>query len=119
MRMSFLAIATLVACSKAREPESEFGENKVDIAKFTAVKYSSEAYPSWSQAHPDKTCPGKLSELDEYMKPEDSLDPWGHRYVMLCGPNLPAGAKYLQVKSLGPNGIDDGPPPQGDDVTSW
>ena len=96
-----------------------FGESKVHIAEDTVKKYAYEAYPSWSQAHPDKACPAQLSDLNEYMNNKDIKDPWGNEYRLYCGPNLPAGAKGLAVKSLGENGKEDGPPPQGDDLQSW
>ncbi|MFT3692150.1 MAG: prepilin-type N-terminal cleavage/methylation domain-containing protein [Kofleriaceae bacterium] len=96
-----------------------FGESKVHIAEDTVKKYAYEAYPSWSQAHPDKSCPAALSDLNEYMNSKDTKDPWGNEYKMYCGASLPAGAKGLAVKSLGENGKEDGPAPQGDDVISW
>ncbi len=92
-----------------------FGESKVDIAKATVKKYAFEAYPSWSAAHPDKACPEKLEDLNEYMNNKDAKDPWGGTYKMLCGPNLPAGAKGLAVESPGEDGKDG----TADDIKSW
>jgi len=95
-----------------------FGESKVDIAKMTVNKYANEAYPSWASSHSD-ACPKQLTDLNEYMNNKDIKDPWGNPYQMYCGANLPAGAKGVAVKSLGENGKEDGPPPQGDDIISW
>ena len=92
-----------------------FASSKVDIAKATVQKYAFEAYPSWSAAHPDKSCPDKLEDLNEYMNNKDIKDPWGNNYIMYCGQNLPAGAKGLAVKSLGEDGKDG----TSDDVFSW
>ena len=92
-----------------------FGESKVDIAKATVKKYAFEAYPSWSSAHPDKACPERLEDLNEYMNNKDAKDPWGGTYKMLCGQNLPAGAKGLAVISPG----EDGKEGTSDDVKSW
>jgi general secretion pathway protein G len=92
-----------------------FGESKVDIAKATVKKYAFEAYPSWSQAHPDKACPERLEDLNEYMNNKDTKDPWGGNYKMMCGPNLPPGAKGLAVMSPG----EDGKEGTSDDVKSW
>lgn len=92
-----------------------FGESKGDIAGATVKKYAYEAYPSWSAAHPDKGCPDKLEDLNEYMNNKDIKDPWGNNYKMLCGQNLPAGAKGLAVMSNG----EDGKEGTGDDVKSW
>ena len=92
-----------------------FGESKVDIARATVKKYAFEAYPSWGAAHPDKACPEKLEDLNEYMNNKDGKDPWGGQFKMLCGANLPAGAKGLAVSSPG----EDGKEGTGDDVKSW
>ena len=92
-----------------------FGESKGDVAAATVKKYAYEAYPSWSAAHPDKGCPDKLEDLNEYMNNKDIKDPWGSNYKMLCGQNLPAGAKGLAVMSNG----EDGKEGTGDDVKSW
>ena len=92
-----------------------FGESKGDVAAATVKKYAYEAYPSWSAAHPDKGCPDKLEDLNEYMNNKDIKDPWGQNYKMMCGQNLPAGAKGLAVMSNG----EDGKEGTADDVKSW
>src|SRR5262249_4445686 len=92
-----------------------FGESKEKIAKATVQKYVYEAYPQWSSAHPDKACPEKLEDLNEYMNNKDAADPWGGKFKVLCGPNLPAGAKGLAVMSPGPDGKEG----TEDDVKSW
>ena len=78
-----------------------FGESKEKIAKATVQKYAYDAYPQWSSAHPDKQCPEKLEDLNEYMNNKDIKDPWGNNYKMMCGSQLPAGAKGLAVMSSG------------------
>jgi prepilin-type N-terminal cleavage/methylation domain-containing protein len=92
-----------------------FGESKDKIAHATVQKYAYDAYPQWSSAHPDKQCPEKLEDLNEYMNNKDIKDPWGGTYKMLCGSNLPAGAKGLAVMSPG----EDGKEGTTDDVKSW
>lgn len=92
-----------------------FASSKVDIARATVKKYAFEAYPSWSAAHPDKSCPDKLEDLNEYMNNKDIKDPWGNPYKMYCGANLPAGAKGLAVQSSGEDGKDG----TSDDIKSW
>lgn len=92
-----------------------FGESKGDIAKATVQKYAFEAYPSWSAAHPDKSCPDKLEDLNDYMNNKDIKDPWGTPYKMMCGQTLPAGAKGLAVMSAG----EDTKENTADDVKSW
>ena len=92
-----------------------FGESRVDTTKLKLKKYAFEAYPSWSTAHPDKGCPEKLSDLNEYMNNDDSNDSWGHPIKMLCGTNLPPGARGIAVMSSG----EDGKEGTADDLKSW
>lgn len=92
-----------------------FSESKVDTTKIKLKKYAFEAYPSWSAAHPDKSCPDKLADLNEYMNNNDSNDSWGRPIKLFCGGNLPAGAKGLAVMSLG----EDGKEGSEDDLKSW
>ncbi len=92
-----------------------FGESHVGIAKATVKKFAYEAYPSWSATHPEKACPDKLEDLNEYMNGNDVNDPWGNPYRMYCGQNLPPGAKGLAVTSAGEDGKEGTP----DDIKSW
>lgn len=92
-----------------------FQGSKVDITKIKLKKYAFEAYPSWSTSHPDKACPAEISELNEYMNNNDSNDSWGRPIKMLCGAELPAGAKGLAVMSVGEDGKEGTP----DDLKSW
>ena len=93
-----------------------FGESKVKIARMTAQKYANEAYPQWSTTHQDKACPDKLEDLNDYMNNKDIKDPWGNNFKMMCGQNLPAGAKGgLAVMSAGPDGKEG----TEDDIKSW
>jgi len=91
------------------------GDSKGKIAKVTVEKYANEAFPQWSMQHPDKACPDKLEELNEYMNNSDIKDPWGNPYKMMCGQNLPAGAQHLAIVSFGPDGREG----TDDDVKSW
>jgi general secretion pathway protein G len=92
-----------------------FGEAKVDTTRIKLKKYAYEAYPSWSASHPDKACPEKLSDLNEYMNNEDSNDSWGKPIRMLCGQNMPPGAKGIALVSVGEDGKEGTP----DDLKSW
>jgi general secretion pathway protein G len=92
-----------------------FGESRVDTTKIKLKKYAFEAYPSWSAAHPDKACPEKLADLNEYMNSEDSNDSWGKPLKMLCGANLPAGAHGIAMISAGPDNKEG----TEDDLKSW
>jgi general secretion pathway protein G len=92
-----------------------FGESKEKIASATVKKYAFDAYPQWAASHPDKSCPANLEDLNEYMNNKDIKDPWGNPYKMLCGPNLPPGAKGIAVMSAGEDGKEGTP----DDIKSW
>lgn len=95
-----------------------FAGSKVDITKLKLKKYAYEAYPSWSAAHPDKGCPGNISELNEYMNDTSSNasnDAWGRPIKMMCGSNLPAGAHGIALSSSGEDGKDG----TEDDLKSW
>lgn len=92
-----------------------FGKGKEDTTRIKVKKYAYEAYPSWSAAHPDKNCPEKLADLNEYMNENDSNDAWGKPLKMMCGETLPPGARGLAVMSLGPDGKEGTP----DDLKSW
>jgi prepilin-type N-terminal cleavage/methylation domain-containing protein len=92
-----------------------FGESRIDTTKIKLRKYAFEAYPAWSAAHPDKSCPDKLADLNEYMNNEDSNDSWGKPMKMLCGSTLPPGAKGLGVVSAGVDNKEG----TEDDLKSW
>jgi general secretion pathway protein G len=92
-----------------------FGESRVDTTKIKLKNYAFQAYPSWASAHPDKQCPGNISELNEYMNGNDSNDSWGRPIKMMCGANLPAGAHGIALVSAGEDGKDG----TEDDLKSW
>jgi hypothetical protein len=92
-----------------------FGEAKEDTTKIKIKKYAFEAFPSWSASHPDKACPEKLADLNEYMNNNDANDSWGHPLRMLCGSTMPPGAKGIAVMSIGEDGKEGTP----DDLKSW
>ena len=92
-----------------------FGESKVDIAQADRQEVRVRGVPAVVAAHPDKACPDKLEDLNEYMNNKDIKDPWGSQYKMLCGQNLPAGAKGLAVMSAG----EDSKEGTADDIKSW
>lgn len=109
MKTWTILLALAIASTARAEP------SKVDDAKLTAMKYAFEAYPSWAAAHPEKYCPAKIEDLNEYMTKTDIKDPWGHAYRMACGKDMPAGAKGVAISSAGP----DGKFGTADDIKSW
>jgi prepilin-type N-terminal cleavage/methylation domain-containing protein len=90
-------------------------DSKVKTTKIKLTQYANEAFPQWSAAHPDKGCPDKLTDLNEYMNSSDINDSWGRPIKMMCGASLPPGAKGLAVASMGEDGKDG----TEDDVKSW
>ena len=92
-----------------------FGESKIETTKLKLKDYAFQAYPSWSSSHPDKACPDKITDLNEYMNSSDANDSWGRPIKMLCGQSLPAGAKGIAILSLG----EDGREGTDDDLRSW
>jgi hypothetical protein len=117
MRHVLAVIVLLAACKSndadAKDPKR--AKQQHDVAQLTVEKYAFEAFPSWAMSHPDKQCPAKLAELDEYMNTRDVKDPWGRPYAMKCGADLPKGAKAIAVYSFGEDGKDG----TCDDVQSW
>ena len=107
-----LALAIVVACNK----ESSTPGAQEKLAKRTVDTYAAEAFPQWAMRHPDKACPDRLADLDEYMQGASAVDPWGHPYEMLCGKNLPPGARGgIAVRSVGKDGVAG----TADDINSW
>jgi hypothetical protein len=92
-----------------------FAESKVKTTRIKLTQYANEAFPQWSASHPDKACPDKITDLNEYMNSSDANDSWGRPIKMLCGSSLPAGAKGLAVMSMG----EDGKEGTEDDLKSW
>jgi len=90
-------------------------DSKVKTTKMKLNQYANEAFPQWSANHPDKACPDKLADLDEFMNSHDSNDAWARPIKMMCGTNLPPGAKGLAVMSVG----EDGKEGTEDDIKSW
>ncbi|MGE5185031.1 MAG: type II secretion system protein GspG [Acidobacteriota bacterium] len=114
MRTLLLSLA-VVACSKTAAPKTD-DPARIAEAKALAAKYAFDAYPRWAAGHPDKACPAKIEDLDEYVKRSDANDPWGHPFKMMCGPTLPADARGgFAVSSAGPDGKDG----TTDDIKSW
>jgi prepilin-type N-terminal cleavage/methylation domain-containing protein len=92
-----------------------FADSKVKTTRIKLTQYANEAFPQWSASHPDKACPDKITDLNEYMNSSDANDSWGRPVKMLCGANLPAGARGLAVMSMG----EDGKEGTEDDLKSW
>ena len=106
-----LAALLLVGCTKSEQHK----QDQIELTHLRAKKLAFEAFPQWAMANPSKECPDALVDLTKYMNDADVADSWKRPLVMFCGANLPAGAKGLAVKSLGPDGVDN----TADDIKSW
>jgi hypothetical protein len=89
--------------------------SKVNATKVKLAWYAYEAYPSWAAGHPNEMCPHRLRDLNDSMNPSDLDDAWGRPLKMLCGGELPQGAKGFAVLSWG----EDGKEGTADDLKSW
>jgi hypothetical protein len=78
----------------AAEAQRKLTQSKVQ-------KYVHQAYPAWLRAHPGEECPHRLIELNEYMEDKNAKDAWGRPLRMFCGAARWAGAKRIEVISLG------------------
>lgn len=76
-------------------------EAKRKLTQIKVQKYVHEAYPAWLRAHPGEECPHQLIELNEYMEDQNANDAWGRPLRMFCGAARWAGAKAIEVISLG------------------
>jgi type II secretory pathway pseudopilin PulG len=92
-----------------------FSESRVKTTKIKLTQYANEAFPQWASSHPDKACPEKITDLNEYMNSSDANDSWGRPLKMFCGANAPAGIRGVGVLSMG----EDGKEGTDDDLKSW
>jgi prepilin-type N-terminal cleavage/methylation domain-containing protein len=90
-------------------------DSRAKTTKIKLTQYVNEAFPQWAASHPDKGCPDKLTDLNEYMNSSDINDAWGRPIKMMCGATLPAGVKGLAAQSMGEDGKDG----SEDDIKSW
>lgn len=112
--MIVLAIITLVMAVLVGPRVMEaFSSSKVKVAKITVDDYANNAYPQWSTTH--SGCPQSLGDLKKYMNKQDTKDPWGNEFIMLCGDKAPEAAHKFGVVSKGPDEKLD----TSDDVKSW
>jgi len=116
MRALILIVLLTASCNR-RDPDKEkaIAAKKLQLAALQVRQLAFEAFPTWARNHADKNCPGSLDELKELTSEPELVDPWKHPFRMLCGADLPAGARGLAVYSLGPDGADG----TADDVKSW
>jgi hypothetical protein len=116
LALSTAVAVSLVASGGCKQTSERGTVAEGNLAKMTVQKIAFEAYPQWAATHPDKACPASIDDLKDALGSETSLtDPWGHPYKMLCGANLPKGARGFAVSSAGPDGADG----TADDIKSW
>ena len=79
-----------------------YSESKLNTAHSTVKRFAFEAFPNWEVTHPDRDCPARLDELNEYVNSTDIRDPWGNDYRFTCGPR--GKTAKLVVLSAGEDG---------------
>jgi len=89
-------------------------QSEKEIAQLAVTKLANEAYPHWALANPSQQCPPDMKALTDELG-NATADPWGTPYRMLCGANLPQGARHVAVLSLGPDRAEN----TEDDIKSW
>lgn len=92
-----------------------FDRSKINIAQSTVKKLAFEEFAMWSQANPDKSCPGGIEELVALSNSKKIHDPWQEQYRLMCGPTLPPGVIGVAVASNGPDQKEG----TNDDIRSW
>ena len=108
-------LAVVVLASACGEPEDKLDEARVKLAKYQVSQLATEFYRQWQMAHVAKPCPDDLDELTTFYGAPAMKDPWGHSFVIVCGPTAPPAARGFGVISLGGDGKQDTP----DDIRSW
>ena len=94
---AFVIVGAVIVCGDRRQMRV-FPEPPPDrIARNELAAYV-KAYPAWVIAHPDRVCPDRLRELNDYLP---MLDPWGMPYQFLCGAQH--GVAGLKMRSAGPD----------------
>ena len=116
------AVAPAAEQAKPTEPavqtEPAARPNQEQLRAATKRKialYAFEAFPQWAVTHPDRACPDRLADLNEFMDDRDGLDAWGQPLIMLCGAAMPPHAKGIAIISKGA----DGKQGTDDDINSW
>lgn len=89
-----------------------FKSSKKDIAKLLAKDYQ-QAFALWARDS-DEGCPAGLEDLRKFRNKKDDKDPWGNKFVMVCGDAAPEGVDF-GVVSYGPDKKEN----TADDIKSW
>jgi len=92
-----------------------YREARRKIARMAVRKIVDEEYPAWTLAHPGQQCPERLEDLSPSATSKDTEDPWGGRYRIYCGTNLPRGVRGFAASSPGEDSKDG----TEDDIKSW
>lgn len=88
---------------------------RIETTQMKLEMYANQAFPAWSMAHPQAMCPERVADLAEFANGRDANDAWGNPIKLLCGTNLPPGARHIALVSAGPDGKEG----TDDDLKSW
>ncbi len=88
---------------------------RIQTTQMKLEMYASQAFPAWAMAHPQAMCPEQIADLTEYANGRDANDAWGNPIKLMCGAQLPPGARHIALVSAGPDGKEG----TDDDLKSW
>ncbi|MEO8700525.1 MAG: hypothetical protein ABI867_10800, partial [Kofleriaceae bacterium] len=94
------------APAEAKPEQTPDAEAPVPASRTQLIvsKYVSDVYPVWLTKNPTKPCP-TIAELAAFVSPDAvTTDEWEKPLVVLCGKDLPTGAKGIAIISVGPDG---------------
>jgi hypothetical protein len=72
------------------------GKSRQDSARMTVDKLAVEMFPAWRAMHSRQSCPQSIADLRF-----DTIDPWGTRYRMQCGPHRFVAISAGEDKTFG------------------
>ncbi len=119
LHAAIVAAMALAACDKGGEGHRAFDASKANLAKLAVDKWALELGARWAMTNPATECPDSLLAVAESLglEREDTIDPWGTPYKLLCGAgHLPPGVRAgFAVLSAG----QDRQEGTADDINSW
>jgi hypothetical protein len=90
-----------------------FSESKATTAHLITKKFAHEAFTQWGLKN--QGCPSSIKDLAPYMTNEETNDPWGQEYILLCGDaasQVPGGFGVMSKGADTKEGT-------ADDIKSW
>ncbi len=112
-------VPALISYMRPEPPPSAEEPPAPKVGELTRLRvngYATDAYTMWKAKNADKACPASMEELGKAVSEEAEInDEWGHKLILRCGKDLPAGVKTIAIESWG----FDGKPGTPDDLKSY